>query len=196
MWFSIFLTINTFVLGCNCKLASPTCLTSSYDLLFVKEDMMSNLIIDAIGAVCAVILVWCLVRGYSRSLKPNKQDDSISIENYLQKITHITGFSSYEIFRRSAEDWNVPADRIERDFKMYLSSLTIPYYVKDFVRRGQKHIDELYLGKGGSFTDKRLLAFYAFLVLLLWGGAFFLSLYVFPHILPGDIRSIYNVGPP
>ena len=157
---------------------------------------MFNLILNIIGAVCAGMLVWCLLRGYFWYIKPNKQAESISIEDYLEKITHITGFSTYEIFRRSAEDWHVSADRIERDFKIYLSSLTIPYYVKDFVRRGQKHIDELYLGKGSSFTDKRLWVIYACLALLLWGGAIFLSLYVFPHLLPGNIRSIYVVGPP
>jgi hypothetical protein len=157
---------------------------------------MLNLILDAIGAVCAVMLVWCLVRGYLRTLKPNSQADPISIEDYLQKITHITGFSTYEIFRRSAEDWHVSTDRIDRDFKRYLSSLTVPYYVKDFVRRGQKHIDELYLGKGSYFADKRLLVFYSFLVLLFWGGAVFLSLYVFPHILPEEIRVMQVVGPP
>jgi len=30
---------------------------------------MFNLIVDTIGAVCAVLLVWCLVRGYLRNLK-------------------------------------------------------------------------------------------------------------------------------
>lgn len=158
--------------------------------------MMFNHIVDTIGAVCAILLVWCLVRGYLRNLKPSNQADPISIEDYLQKITHITGFSTYEIFRRSAEDWHVSADRIDRDFKRYLSNLTIPYYVKDFVRRGQKHIDELYIGKGRYLADKRLLVFYALLILLFWGGAVFLSLYVFPHILPDDIRSIRVVGPP
>ena len=157
---------------------------------------MFNLIINAIGAVCVVMLVWCLLRGYFWYIKPKEQADSISIEDYLEKITLITGFSTYEIFRRSAEDWHVSDDRIERDFKLYLSSLTIPYYVKDFVRRGQKHIDELYRGKGSSFADKRLWIIYAFLALLLWGGAIFLSLYVFPHLLPGEIRSIRGVGPP
>ena len=161
-----------------------------------RGEMMFNLIIDAIGAVCAVMLVWCLVRGYLRNLKPNNQADPISIEDYLQKITHITGFSTYEIFRRSAEDWHVSGDRIDRDFKIYLSSLTVPYYVKDFVRRGQKHIDELYLGKGSYFADKMLLIFYALLILLFWGGAVFLSLYVFPYILPEDIRAVRVVGPP
>ena len=160
---------------------------------------MFNHIVDTIGAVCAVLLVWCLVRGHLRNLKPNNRADSISVEDYLQKITHITGFSTYEIFHRSAEDWHVSADRIDRDFKRYLSNLTVPYYVKDFVRRGQKHIDELYFGKGRYLADKRLLIFYALLLLLFWGGAVFLSLYVFPHILPGDIRDIHNnfvVGPP
>jgi hypothetical protein len=127
---------------------------------------MLNLIIDGLGAVCAVMLVWCLLRGYRRNFNKDNQADPISIEDYLQKITHITGFSTYEIFRRSAEDWHVSADRIDRDFKRYLSSLTVPYYEKDFVRRGQKHIDELYRGGGSLFEYIRLLYFNAFFVLL------------------------------
>ena len=132
---------------------------------------MPNPIVDTIGAVCAVLLVWCLVRGYLRNLKPDNKADPISIEDYLQKLTHITGFSTYEIFRRSAEDWHVSADRIDRDFKRYLSSQTAPYYVKDFVRRGLKHIDELYWRKSSYLADKRRLVFYTVLMLLFWGWA-------------------------
>lgn len=62
-------------------------------------------------------------------------------------------------------------DRIDRDFKRYLSSLTVPYCVKDFVRKGQKRIDELYLGKDRYFADKRRLLFYSFLVRVFWGGS-------------------------
>jgi hypothetical protein len=157
---------------------------------------MLNLVMDAIAAICAVMLVWCLVRGYLRKISTNNQAGQIVIEDYLQKITHITGASTYDIFRISAEEWRVSADRIDRDFNRYLSTLTIPYYVKDFVRKGQKHIDELYRGKRSDFADKRLLLFYSFLVLLFWGGAFFLSLYVFPHILPEDIRMVPGIERP
>ena len=156
---------------------------------------MLNLI-DAIVAISAVMIVWCLVRAHLRMTQKNSQTDAVVMEDYLQKITYITGISAYEIFCKSAEDWHVSGDRIDQDFKRYLSCLTVPYYVKDFVRKGQKHIDELYRGKGSYITDKRLLLFYSFLVLLFWGGAVFLSLYVFPHILPEEIRVMQVVGPP
>ena len=60
---------------------------------------MLDPIIDAIGAVCALMLVWCLVRSYLQNLKPKNKANRLSIEDYIQKITHITGFSTYEIFR-------------------------------------------------------------------------------------------------
>jgi hypothetical protein len=157
---------------------------------------MLDLIINSIGVLCVVLLVWSLTRGYLRKININNQADTIAIEDYLQKITHITGASTYDIFRISAEEWRISADRIDRDFKRYLSTLTVPYYVKDFIRKGQKHIDEMYRGKHGEYTDRRLLLFYSFLVLLFWGGVVFLSLYVFPHILPEDTRMMPGIGQP
>ena len=157
---------------------------------------MLNFLIDGVGALSAVMLVWCLARIHWSRAQKNSQSDPIAIEDYLQKITHITGHSVYDTFHKSAEDWHIPADRIDKDFSRYLSSQSIPYYVKDFVRKNQKHIDELCRGKTSHFADKRLLLFYTLLALLFWGGAVFLSLYVFPHIMPGEIREIYGVGPP
>ena len=145
---------------------------------------MPDLIMDAIVAVLMVALVWCLVQGYLRKNREKDHDDQIAVEDYIQKITRITGASVYDLFQKSAEDWHVSADRIDQDFNRYLSSTSIPYYVKDFVRKSQKHIDELYSGQIGHVLDKRLLLFYLFLALLFWGGALFLSLYVFPRILP------------
>ena len=141
-----------------------------------------------------VMLVWCLFRAHSRNTQKNPQADSISIEDYLQKIKQIAGLSVYDIFHISAEEWRVSADRIEQDFKRYLSSQSIPFYVKDFVRRGQKHIDELYRGKGRNFTDKKLLLFYLFLTLFFWGGAVILSLYVIPYLVPLEVRSAFLIG--
>jgi hypothetical protein len=157
---------------------------------------MLNIIIDAIGAVSAVMLVWCMVRAYTSKGQKSDQADTIPIEDYLQKITLVTGFSVYDTFHKSAEEWHVPADRIDRDFNEYLSSQTVPYYVKDFVRKSQKHIDELYRGKGSSRKDKRLLISYSILMLLFWGGAIFLCLYVFPHVWPEEFRANIHIGPP
>jgi hypothetical protein len=157
---------------------------------------MLDLIINALGVVWAVILVWCLVRAYLHTTQKNSQADPIVIEDYLQKITEIAGISVYDTFHISAEEWHVSADRIEQDFKRYLSSQSVPFYVKDFVRKSQKHVDEIYRGKGSYLADKRLLLFYSFLTLLFWGGVVFLSLYVFPHILPLESRPEISLGPP
>jgi hypothetical protein len=156
---------------------------------------MLNLIINVIGAVCLMMLVWCLVRAHLRNTRENSQAEPNAIEDYLEKIKLIAGLSAYDTFRISGEEWRVSADRIEQDFRMYLSSQNIPYYVKDFVRKGKKHIDELYRSKGSYFSDKRLLLFYLFLTLFFWGGALILSLYVIPYLVPLEVRSAFLIGP-
>ena len=97
---------------------------------------MLNLIINVIGAVCLVMLVWRLARAHSRNTQENSQADPIAIEDYLQKIKEIAGLSVYDTFRISAEEWRVSAERIEQDFRIYLSTQSVPFYVKDFVRKG------------------------------------------------------------
>ena len=126
----------------------------------------------------------------------SSRTDQISIDDYLQKITQATGISAYDTFCKSAETWRVSAARIERDFKIYLSTQTVPYYVKDFIRKNQKTIDDLFRIKGISVTDKKLVVFHSALALLFWGGAVFLCMYVFPHIWPEAQLSAILVGPP
>ena len=157
---------------------------------------MLSFILNAIGAACSVIFVCYLIRAYLRNTQKNSQTDQILMEDYLQKITLVAGFSVYDTFCKSAEEWRLSAERIDKDFSIYLASQKVPFYVKDFVRKSQKHIDELYKGKGTSFTDKKLLLFYSFLTLFFWGGAFFVSLYVFPHVLPEEFLAKIVVGPP
>lgn len=152
--------------------------------------------IDAIMTVCAVVLVWYMVRAHLRITQKNSQTHPITTDDYIQKITQVTGISAYETFCISAEEWRVSADRIDQDFRRYLSSQSVPFYVKDFVRKGQKHIDELYRGRGSSLTDKGMRIAYSVLLVLFWGGAFFLSLYVFPNTWPEEFRSSIHLGPP
>jgi len=158
---------------------------------------MFDLIINTVGgAACAVMIVWILLRASLPKTPKDGQADPIILDDYIQKITRVTGNSAYDTFFKSAEQWRVPADKIELDFRRYLSSQSIPFYVKDFIRKSQKHIDELYVGKGGYALNKNLTLFFSFLVLLLWGGAVFLCLYVFPYILPEDLANMHLAGPP
>ena len=138
-----------------------------------------------------VFLIWSLVRAFSHTPPKNAEDDPFILDDYLGKITRVTGHSVYDTFYKSAEGWQVSRDRIEKDFRIYLASQNVPYYVKDFIRKNQKQIDELYTGKGNNFQRSRLLLFYLFLTLFFWGGAVILSLYVIPNLLPFDVRSIY-----
>lgn len=157
---------------------------------------MLNLIMNILGVVCAVVIVWYLFRASLPKLPGDGHADSITMDDYLLKITRVTGISAYDTFRMSAEQWRIPTDRMEQDFTMYLATQKIPYYVKDVIRKSRKQIDELYAGRGGYGLNKKVAVFFSFLVLVFWGGAVILSVYVFPSILPGDLASTYIVGPP
>ena len=157
---------------------------------------MLNLIIDTIGIICAVGIAWCLFCASLPKTPKDGQDDHIFLDEYLRKINVVTGISAYDAFRISGREWRVSDDRIEQDFKIYLSSQTLPYYVQDFIRKSRKHIDEMYVGSGGFATNKKLAVFFSFLALVFWGGAVILCVFVLPHILPEDLMNMHLAGPP
>ena len=70
-----------------------------------------------------------------------------STEDYLFKLARITGSSEYDIFIKAAETWPVSRATVGSDFKNYLLSQTIPYYVNDFIRKNKHHIDEIHLSQ-------------------------------------------------
>jgi hypothetical protein len=69
----------------------------------------------------------------------------ITIGSYIFKIARVTDNSEYDVFCKSAENWQIGHERIEQDFKSYLLHQSVPYYVTDFVRKNKKHIDELHM---------------------------------------------------
>ncbi len=157
---------------------------------------MLNFIINIIGIVCVVVLVWYLFRASLPKIFGVGQAESITMDDYLLKITRVTGISAYDTFRMSAEEWQIPDDRMEQDFTIYLATQKTPYYVKDIIRKSRKQIDELYLGSGGYAFNKKLTVFFSILMLVFWGGAVLLSVFVFPSILPEDLANTYILGPP
>jgi len=161
---------------------------------------MLNLIIDTIGIVCAVGIAWCLFRASLPKTPEDGQDDQDVLDDYLRKITHVTGLSAYDTFRIAAEEWRISNQIFEKDFGIYLASQTIPYYVQDFIRKSRKHIDEMYVGSGGFATNKKLAIFFSFFTLVFWGGAVVLCVYVLPIIMPGLSGELMNMqhmaGPP
>ena len=119
---------------------------SEESVLGVKT--MFDQFVSGIGNVCLVLLV---VLGIVALHKLNdkqirKQQDSM--EFYLYKISRVTGHSEYDVFCKSAEEWpvaRVSKEKIDADFKNYLSRNAVPPYVNHFVRQNKHHIDELHL---------------------------------------------------
>ena len=72
-------------------------------------------------------------------------DKPITMGSYIFKIARVTGNSEYDVFCKSAESWPIAHERIEQDFRAYLLRQSVPYYLIDFVRKNQKHIDELHI---------------------------------------------------
>ena len=77
--------------------------------------------------------------------KKFSHDKAVTMESYIFKIARVTGNSEYDVFCKSAERWSISHEGIKQDFKAYLSHQSVPYYVTDFVRKNQKHIDELHM---------------------------------------------------
>ena len=97
---------------------------------------------NLIAGICALLLVGYLFRTLYRKFKNDSKADQIAMKNSLYPISLATGRTEYNLFRKSAEEWAVSSDRIDRDFKRYMADNVLPYYAKDFVRKNRTHIDE------------------------------------------------------
>jgi hypothetical protein len=104
---------------------------------------MLGLLGNGVGTVVIVVFVGVLFRAAFRWNQALFSYEPTTMEDYLYKISRIAGKSEYEIFLKSAEEWPVSVDKIEEDFKAYLQHQSVPYYVRDFIRRNKEHIDSL-----------------------------------------------------
>ena len=98
---------------------------------------------NGIGTICIMLLAGVFLRFLFHWNETFYSDKPVSIEDYLYKIARITGKSEYDIFLKSAEEWPISKFKIDEDFKAYLVDQSVPYYVRDFIRKNKQHIDEL-----------------------------------------------------
>lgn len=102
---------------------------------------------SGIGTICIIFLAGVFFRLLFHWNKISFSDKPMSLEDYLFKIARVTGKSEYDVFLKSAEDWPITKEKIEEDFNAYLMHQSVPYYVRDFIRKNKSHIDELHLPK-------------------------------------------------
>ena len=108
-----------------------------------RDDLKLNGLFIIIQSAIVVGAIYIIVFVGVRLKHKYGGDRPIKMQNYLFKISRLTGKSEYDIFFKAAEDWPVSKEQIEQDFNRYLHNASIPYYVNDFVRKNKKHIDEL-----------------------------------------------------
>jgi hypothetical protein len=77
-----------------------------------------------------VILYSIIMRILKKRLRSEKTDSERLFDRARQKDC-----SEFDIFQLTGAQWNIPEVRIKEDFKRYLSSGTIPYYVRDYLRK-------------------------------------------------------------
>ena len=59
--------------------------------------------------------------------------DTLGHEQRLSELAYASGRSTYEIFKRAGSAWKFSEQKVEADFRSYLSDGLIPPYVIDFV---------------------------------------------------------------
>ena len=141
---------------------------------------------NLIAGICALLLVGYLFWAFYKKIQKNSHADQIARESSLYKISLATGRTEYDLFCKSAEDWSVSGNRIDLDFKRYMIDESLPYYVKDFVRKNYQHINESLIKK--EVVKSTSLWDWA-KALLVFPGCFFLI--IFMALIWGKM-SIYS----
>ena len=99
------------------------------------------------------------------------KDRALTPREYLWKLKQISDKSEYELFHIAAEEKGWPEYQVERHFRRYLETQTLPNYVKEFLEDGKAYIDA-YRPERGGFFNKRVLTFYSLFALFIIGGSF------------------------
>lgn len=86
------------------------------------------------------LIYFFLIFRVNRMEKMNSLNKPISDAESLWRLARKRECSEYDIFGESTGNWMVPRTKIEEDFKEYLISGDIPYYVRDYLRRNRGEI--------------------------------------------------------
>jgi hypothetical protein len=86
---------------------------------------------DAIIFLLILMLIW---REKLKQQNAHIQiDQTLDYDQYLYKLTLITGCSTIEVFKNIAAQEGIPLYFCERDFKAFLEKNIIPQYVTEFI---------------------------------------------------------------
>lgn len=90
-----------------------------------------------------IILTIGFLRSLAKRKNMSQKGPVMNDSHYVHKLARLAKMSEYEVFKKTAENWQVTQAMIDQDFSKYLDSETAPYYVSHFIRENKKHLDEL-----------------------------------------------------
>lgn len=89
----------------------------------------------------ALAILWAL-RMIFPLIKKEHAVRSLTTDEYLAKMARVCNCSVYDLFHLAASTWRVSRQRVDADFKAYITDDLIPYYVTDLIRRHKGSLDQ------------------------------------------------------
>ncbi len=80
------------------------------------------------------VILYSIIMHFIKKKLRSEQTDSEKLFDRARQ----SNCSEFDIFDRTGTQWNIPKVRINDDFKRYLSSGTVPFYVRDYLRKKDK----------------------------------------------------------
>ena len=104
--------------------------------------------------VIALCIAYILHYIINKNKKAKRQDEILAKgcrtqegdwESYLAKLCRITGKNAHELMTIAAQEsgLNSNKEKISQDFREFLRTGELPYYVIRFLEKGKEHIDSI-----------------------------------------------------
>jgi hypothetical protein len=107
-----------------------------------QPETAKSLDLFLIGTFVAALGIGCLAGIFFRR-RPQRGHGSLPPSNdLLLAISSATGINEYELFRKAAHRWGVSGGRIDSDFRHYMATHRLPYYVTDYARKNRFQTDD------------------------------------------------------
>jgi hypothetical protein len=107
--------------------------------------MNAEFLIAAVAMAGILIAVHVLEKRRNATRKPTEQE-------MLFFLARLTETSEYDQFMRAAEAWDISRHKVESDFKRFLFHSTLPYYVRDHLRKAVESNPAIFGPAASCFT--------------------------------------------
>jgi hypothetical protein len=77
-------------------------------------------VVNGIGRAGCLLLIGVCFQSLFLLRKKFMSDKPVTMEDYIYKISKVTGESEYDVFCKSAEGWPICSAKIDEDFRDYL----------------------------------------------------------------------------